>query len=272
MNLKQLYDNIAKNYSIADQFSALTKSHETALFQMQYHNLTNLSPFKVLDLGVGSGDFLKKLKCMMPHAELTGLDVSPEMLRVASQNFEITTIEGSANNASQLIPLKSQNLIIAHFINAYLPTTTLLMEVKALLKTDGYFSFVTTTYESFPNAQSKLIEFINTRQLLGAVVGHYYKAITQHTLVPQNLSELKENLSFFGLQLLEHKRLNLVIQLNNINELMQFGIEGTWFLNLFSIKFIPKKLLLSQIKRIFKKIITFPYQDTHIIDIILAKK
>ncbi|MEX0914080.1 MAG: hypothetical protein WDZ57_03920 [Demequina sp.] len=51
-----------------------------------------------------------------------------------------------------------------------------------------------------------------------------------------------------------------------------FGIEGTWFLNSLSIRMLPKNFLLQRLKRLFSKIFTFPYEDTHIIDVVLAKK
>ena len=71
---------------------------------------------------------------------------------------------------------------------------------------------------------------------------------------------------------MEHKRLQIPITLNSIDELLLFGIEGTWFLNSLSVKILPRNFLLQRIKSVFSKIFTFPYQDTHIIDVILAKK
>ena len=57
-----------------------------------------------------------------------------------------------------------------------------------------------------------------------------------------------------------------------IPELAMFGIEGTWFLNSLSVRMLPKNFLIQRMKRVFSKIFTFPYHDTHVIDIILAKK
>jgi hypothetical protein len=73
-------------------------------------------------------------------------------------------------------------------------------------------------------------------------------------------------------QIIEHHRIRIPITLNTIDELALFGIEGTWFLNSLSIRMLPKNFLLQRMKRVFSKIFTFPYHDTHVIDIILAKK
>jgi hypothetical protein len=73
-------------------------------------------------------------------------------------------------------------------------------------------------------------------------------------------------------EIIAHQRLEIPIILNTIDELALFGIDGTWFLNSLSMRMLPKYFLIKRLKRLFKKIFTFPYQDTHIIDVVLAKK
>ena len=73
-------------------------------------------------------------------------------------------------------------------------------------------------------------------------------------------------------EVIAHKRIEIPIILNNIDELALFGIDGTWFLNSISIRMLPKYFLIQRLKRLFSKIFTFPHHDTHIIDIVLAKK
>ena len=73
-------------------------------------------------------------------------------------------------------------------------------------------------------------------------------------------------------EIIAHERLSIPITLNNIDELAHFGIEGTWFLNSLSIRMLPKKFLIQRLKRLFSKIFEFPYQDTHVIDVVLARK
>jgi len=73
-------------------------------------------------------------------------------------------------------------------------------------------------------------------------------------------------------EVVAHERLRIPIQLNNIDELANFGIEGTWFLNSLPARMLPKNFLIQRLMRLFSKIFTFPYNDTHIIDIVLARK
>ena len=117
--------------------------------------------YKVLDFGVGDGAFLKKLMHSMPTAEYTGIDVSKEMLKRAHEALPLTTIEASAADASHYLPHHSQDLVLAHFINAYIPIDTLFNQAKLLTRANGYFSLITTTYDSFPMAQHQLADFIS---------------------------------------------------------------------------------------------------------------
>lgn len=272
MTLKTMYNNLAGQYGMADQFGSITKSHHAAIEQIKHVLPKTASDYRILDLGVGDGAFLKKLDELMPEAELTGVDVSGEMLKRATEALDFNAIEASATDVQNLLPAQSQNLVLAHFINAYIPMQALFDSVQALTKEGGYFSFITTTYDSFPVAQKYLADFIAEGTLLSSVVGHYYKSILKNTTVASGEQELLAAFKKHDFEILEHRRFHLPIVLNNIDELALFGIEGTWFLNSLSIRMLPKNFLLQRLKRLFDKIFTFPYEDTHVIDVVLAKK
>ena len=272
MSLKDMYDDLAGQYDMADRFGSITESHRAAIAQIQCVTSLDRPDTRVLDLGVGDGAFLKKLSQGMSGAEFTGVDVSGEMLKRAEQALALTTIEASATDVQKFLPPHSQDLVLAHFINAYIPIQALFDSVRALTRANGYFSFITTTYDSFPVAQQYLADFIAEGTLLSSVVGHYYKSILKNTTVASGEKELFDVFKQHDFEILEHKRFHLPVVLNNIDELALFGIEGTWFLNSLSIRMLPKSFLLQRLKRLFDRIFTFPYCDTHIIDVILAKK
>lgn len=272
MVLKDMYNSLAGQYDLADQFGAITKSHHAAIDQIHRLVPKHHSDFRVLDLGVGDGAFLKKLKPSLPDAYYTGVDVSAEMLKRAHESLELKTIEASATDVGQFLPPHSQDLVLAHFINAYIPMQALFDSVRSLTKANGYFSFITTTYDSFPVAQQYLADFIAEGTLLSSVVGHYYKSILKNTTVATDEKTLLNAFSEHEFEVLEHKRFHVPIVLNDIDALALFGIEGTWFLNSLSIRMLPKTFLLQRLKRLFERIFTFPYHDTHVIDVVLAKK
>lgn len=272
MTLKAMYNQIAENYAPANRFGAISESHKTAIEQIKRFHLGMKAHFKVLDLGVGNGAFLQKLCEIMPKAQFTGIDVSSEMLKKAREALPINTIEGSAAEADRFLPPHSQDLVLAHFINAYIPIHVLFDEAKLLTRANGHYSMITTTYDSFPVAQKQLADFIAQDSLLSSVVGHYYKSIVKNTTVAANHDELILAFKQHQFEIIAHQRLEIPITLNDVDELAEFGIEGTWFLNTLSIRMLPKNFLIQRLKRLFERIFTFPYHDTHIIDVVLAKK
>ncbi|VEG89655.1 class I SAM-dependent methyltransferase [Legionella spiritensis] len=272
MSLKAMYNEQSGHYKTADRFGSITESHRTAIKQIREAHLGLKPDYKVLDLGVGNGFFLEKLKKYLPQATYTGIDISNEMLERACKVLPLTVIEASATEASHYLPHHSQDLVLAHFINAYIPIQTLFEEADTLTRANGHFSLITTTYESFPVAQQQLAGFISQDTLLSSVVGHYYKTMVKNTTVASGLDELLQVFAQHRFEIIESKRLYIPVTLNNIDELALFGLEGTWFLNSLSLRMLPKNFLLARLKRLFSKIFTFPYHDTHIIDVILAKK
>ncbi|MGQ3890673.1 class I SAM-dependent methyltransferase [Legionella sp. CNM-4043-24] len=272
MSLKAMYNELAGQYETADRFGSISESHRVAIAQISQEHLGLRPGYKVLDLGVGNGAFLKKLQQLMPQAVFTGIDISSEMLARASKALKLTTIEASAAEAEKFLPHHSQDLVLAHFINAYIPVTTLFNEAEVMTRANGHFSIITTTYESFPVAQQQLARFISEDRLLSKVVGHFYKTMVKNTTVASGHDELMNAFKQHQFEVIQHQRLRLPITLNNIDELAEFGIEGTWFLNSLSMRMLPKSFLIKRLKRLFSKIFTFPYHDTHVIDVVLAKK
>lgn len=272
MSLKAMYNELAGQYETADRFGSISDSHRIAISQISQEHLGMRPGYKVLDLGVGDGAFLKKLQQQMPVATFTGIDISSEMLAHARKALPLTTIEASAADAGKYLPHHSQDLVLAHFINAYIPVNTLFTEAALLTRANGHFSLITTTYESFPVAQQHLAKFISEDKLLSKVVGHFYKTMVKNTTVASGEDELLNAFRQHQFDVVQHQRLRLPITLNNIDELAEFGIEGTWFLNSLSMRMLPKSFLIKRLKRLFSKIFTFPYHDTHVIDVVLAKK
>ena len=272
MTLKAMYNSFASQYATADCFGSITDSHTCAISQITRAHIGLRPHYKILDFGVGDGAFLKKLERQMPNAEFTGIDVSEEMLKYARDALPLTTIEASATEASQYLPLHSQDLVLAHFINAYVPINALFNQANLLTRSNGYFSLITTTYDSFPVAQQHLADFITKESLLSCIVGHYYKAVVKNTTVAGGEAELLNAFKQHQFQVIEHHRIRIPITLHTIDDLAMFGIEGTWFLNSLSVRMLPRNFLIQRMKRVFSKIFTFPYHDTHVIDIILAKK
>jgi ubiquinone/menaquinone biosynthesis C-methylase UbiE len=273
MSLKTSYNNIAESYmSSADRFGAITQSHEAAIAQIEQLHLEASPYYKILDLGVGDAAFLAKLKKKLPLAKFTGIDLSPGMLKRAQAALDLTTIEASAVEASQHLSHNSQDLVLAHFINAYVPIDPLFQEANGVTREGGHFSMITTTYESCPLAQQQIATFFAKNSFIRCLAKLYYNAVIKHTTVAANSEALLQTFSKYHFQVVAHHRLYIPIKFTTVDELISFGIEGGWFVNVFSIPILPKKFVIRQLKHFLSKILTFPYEDRQVIDIVLACK
>jgi len=274
MSLKMMYDEVADEYATkSNRFGSISKSHECAIQQISEVSSNRKSSQKILDLGVGDGAFLQKLSPLFPEATFTGMDISAGMLKLAKLSLpEMTTIEASASLANQFVPHASQNLILAHFINAYIPIDTLLSQVNSLLQSEGFFSFITTTYDAFPNGQKKLKKYIARNSLFGKIIGYFYRNGVKNTTVSKNQKELIKKLKKHQFEIINHQRLGIPLSFNNIDELKSFAIDGGWFLNALDKTIIPQKFATKITRAIINNNLTFPYEDVQFIDVVLAKK
>ena len=274
MSLKAKYNNVAGGYATAsDQFGSISLSHQAAINQILNSNLDATPHINILDLGVGDGAFLQKLQQHFYKSQFIGIDISAEMLKHAKAALpSLKTIETSATEASQLLPHHSQDLVLAHFINAYIPIDKLFTQANLLSSPNGCFSYITTTYDSFLNVQQQISEFSTKKSILSQIVKRYFKNVVKNTPVAANKDELIQTFAKYQFEIIDHQRLNIPIALNNIDKFMAFGVQGTWFLNGLPSCILPKKFIRWIVKLVVCNIITFPYKDTHVIDIILAKK
>jgi SAM-dependent methyltransferase len=260
------------SWAIVDQFGAISRGHALAIDQIQMSDFHHHIPCKVVDLGVGNGEFLNALKKTIPHAECTGIDVSAEKLKRAKELLPLTTIEASASDAIDYLPRHSQDLVLAHFVNAYISMHTLFNCANSLTRANGYFSLITTTYDSFPATQQRLADFINQGSRWSPVVGHYYKSLLQNTTVAASEKELLAAFARYDFELCAHQRIEVPMTFYNLDEFALFVLESTWFLNSLAVRMIPKHFVLQRVKRLFTELFTFPYHETHLVDVVLARK
>lgn len=274
MSLKKIYNNVAHSYRIADRFGALSTSHDCAMRQLEHisHPFDHAS--KILDLGVGDGLFLQRLQKENPKAEYTGIDISQNMLNIAAHNCPgLNTIEASTVEASRFLTRHSQDLILAHFIGAYIPLDALLTQVDTLAKSNGYLSLITSTHESFPVMKENFSKFVsNKKSLIAYIAQHYYETALKKTTVVSSEQELLNILQEHNFEVIEHQHCRLSLTLNSVNEFIEFGFNAGWLVNGLAVGCIPASVVRKFIVPLVNKIYSFPYHDTHSIAIVLARK
>ena len=130
------------NQSVTAKFSAIAHSYEQAAFieqeigQRLISNLQelNLTPKYILDLGCGTGLFTTQIMTLFPQAQIIGLDLSLEMVKIATQKHNLNAV--CANGVQMPFANLQFDLVIA---NCCIPIMPLLSEIQRILKIDGLF-------------------------------------------------------------------------------------------------------------------------------------
>ncbi|MEI6442287.1 MAG: class I SAM-dependent methyltransferase [Nostocales cyanobacterium ELA583] len=150
-NKKELFDRWANSYDWAFPSFIYQAIHKRLLSQIE------LSPnANVLDLGCGTGRLLNRLATEFPEIRGTGLDLSPQMLRVARQKNRhrprLIYIEGNAENlpfAEGQFDAVFNTISFLH----YPQPEQVLNEVARVLSLGGKFYLVDITFNNSSSCQ-----------------------------------------------------------------------------------------------------------------------
>ena len=130
--IRKVYGRAAKNYDKFWDFY-IVPSYSKTLARVDLQKGS-----KILDLGCGTGALLKILEDRFPSSELTGIDLTEEMLAVAKQKLSdnVELLLGSASN----LPFDSESfdwVIMSNVIGHLADKKTALKEIHRVLKNPG---------------------------------------------------------------------------------------------------------------------------------------
>ncbi len=172
LNSKQGYDLYANFY---DKRLAFLDSFE----QFQFiPNLGDLKNKKVLDVGAGTGRL--SLRLAEKGADVTALDVSPEILKILKKkNSQIKTIVATAESLP--FPDNSFNIITGTFLIVHLKELKyFFQEAHRVLKPNGILAITNINQKSPPELK------INKKKII--IESYYHR--------PEHVLEDLKNLSF----------------------------------------------------------------------------
>src|SRR5262249_40526745 len=143
--IQRQYDEVIAPHYDLDPQSVIGPSLTPALGQIQRANLFGLgTDLRVLDLGIGTGLFLAKLRALAgEQLQPFGLDLSEKMIEIA--NLRIPNLVAAVGDAADLadhFPGESFDLICTHFITGFVPMRVLAPAIRDRLRQDGYWSLV----------------------------------------------------------------------------------------------------------------------------------
>jgi ubiquinone/menaquinone biosynthesis C-methylase UbiE len=260
MDVPDIYNEYVAEHFDRDFFGLNEECRTIALNQIQKH--LSHPPDQILDLGVGTGEFLKALTERFPKAFFLGIDASEKMIEVARSKFKkevgerIRWIHDDAHRLRQHLEASQVDLAILHFILNYVDHARVLGDIHWILNKGGYFSISNCTADSFPILHGLASQFVSEEFLQS----------TFH--VPESHESLKTTLSQRGFEEVEEEIFHKEIVFENFDSLMHFVLHSGWLSNPFFLHMTDEQI--STYREFGRDL--FPLKEEFRAVVLLAKK
>lgn len=215
-NIVNMFDNIAKNYDIANRILSLGVDtrwrKEACLKAIKLLQNKPESNLQIVDVACGTGDMILNWLKYTINANITGIDPSTNMLKIAKEKLpkEISLIKGEAKKLE--IPDGSIDLLsIAYGLRNVVELDSALGEFTRVLKSGGVLVILEFTKKDKQNIFDIIASFYTRKilPLLGGLISKNYKA---YKYLPNSVSdfltleELEDRLKTLGFNISFKKR------------------------------------------------------------------
>jgi SAM-dependent methyltransferase len=265
--IQRQYDEIIASHYDVDSHAVLGDALDRALAQIcGQPAFQEPGTLGVLDLGIGTGRFLEKLRlgAGLPIQPF-GLDLSRAMIDIARARLpDLVAALDDAQNVDHHFPGQTFDLACTHFITGFVPLEVLAPKVAARLVTGGWWTFVGGTRQGFPalQAQANSEFFQKLFGLNGVDVG-------QFVCNPADEETVVTELERTGFTVHASETFRPSFHFNDLDEFLEFAYYGGWLT-----PFI-EGLGLHQATPLVRSVLNqfaFPVRDHHAIVISLAQK
>ena len=258
-------DVVAPHYDLDPQ-GVTGDSLDRAVQQLRRQPFSEDRPSKVLDLGMGTGLFLSKLREFEGNSIVPfGLDLAENMVANALRKIPdlVADVDDAANFDSHFTG-QLFNCICTHFITGFVPMRVLAPKIWNRLEEGGYWSLVGGTKEGFPALRAKTHSKV-LRWLSGAGT----KTVDDVLINPANQEEVEKTFEASGFEVCEAETFEPELEFPDFDAFMDFGYHGGWFTPIIESVGLHKAGLVT---RWLMNQFVFPIHDHHSIAIVLARK
>ncbi|MFO1463094.1 MAG: class I SAM-dependent methyltransferase [bacterium] len=260
MDIAQIYDQFVADHFDEDYFQIYQDARDQALSQLRERG--RKTPATILDLGMGTGEWLLKLAEAFPQAACHGVELSQKMIEVAQRKFaergrSVRVFHEDANHFGRHIGRATMELITVHFVLNYIDRKRVIAEAFRCMKPSGLFSVASSTHESFAALQEL------GKQFLPAEV------IKAQFLIPEDLQELENDLREAGFAVAEGRVFRKPVRFEDFDHFYHFAMHSGWLADPIFLKHMSQEQL-GMYRDITKPI--FPFDDCFQAAIVLAEK
>jgi SAM-dependent methyltransferase len=259
-------DVVATHYDLDPQ-GIIGRSLDLGVRQLEQEGLLDQTRrWRVLDLGMGTGLFLGKLKARAgDRIAPFGIDLAENMLEVARRRLpDLDAVVGDAGELDSYFPGQTFDCVCTHFVTGYVPMTRLAPQIARRVEPGGYWSLIGGTKTAYPALQAK-----GDSKLLRWLTGAGDRAIDDTVINPANLQEVAETLDAHGFDLCCGETFEPTLAFGKFDEFMEFGYRGGWLTPLLESMGLQKA---GPLKRWLFDRLVFPVEDRHNIVVALGRK
>jgi SAM-dependent methyltransferase len=268
LSIHRAYNDVVASHYDLDPQGVIGRSLDSAIEQLRKEGF--LSPahesLSVLDIGMGTGLFLGKLKGVAGgHIVPFGVDLAENMVQHARRRLpDLVAAVGDAALLDTYFPGEQFDCICTHFVTGYVPMRTLAPEITRRLKPGGYWSLVGGTKAAYPALQA-----MGASRLIRWLSGAGSREIDETVLNPTDLQEVVNTMNANGFELREGETFKPTLEFKHFDQFMEFGYRGGWLTPLIESFGVHKA---GPAKRWLLNRLVFPVMDSHNIVIALGRK
>jgi SAM-dependent methyltransferase len=266
--LHHAYNEVVAPHYDLDPQHVTGDSLDRAVQQLRHEHFfgDGALPFRVLDLGMGTGLFLSRLKALGSEQIVPfGLDLAENMIANARRKIPDLVAEvDDAANFDAHFPGQTFDCICTHFITGFVPMRLLAPKIWQRLDDGGFWSFVGGTKGGFPGLQAK-----TNSKILRWWSGAGGRSIDESFINPADLAETMHILEENGFQVCEAETFEPRVDFADFDQFMEFGYQGGWFTPLLEEIGLQNTGIVT---RWLLNRFVFPVNDHHSIAIVLARK
>lgn len=253
MNIGELYDqSIASTYDHDER--GLLSGGRTLAFQQIKKFVPADEVRNVLDLAVGTGQSLVAMQTFFPHAELHGIDLSEEMLRIAAVKLAFNSIHDDVANTDQHFAQNSISLLLMHFLTTFVDGEDVVDRTSKLLQPGGYYSIVSSTFEAFPRIYS-LARMLFSEEF-----------IREKNPAPANIETIVSFCTNARLDVVSVERFTKKVSFADFEDFYSFGMNSGFFTHVLS------NLDEAQVAGFASMGGIFPLEDEYSASVVLARR
>jgi SAM-dependent methyltransferase len=265
--IQRQYDEVIATHYDLDPQRVIRSSLDRAAAQIRDQDLLKGGvPLRVLDLGIGTGLFLAKLKTLAGESlQPFGLDLSEKMIEIASRRIpDLVATVGDAADLPHHFPGETFDLICTHFITGFVPMRVLAPLIRERLEAGGSWSLVGGTKAGFPALQARA-----NGKLVRWLYGGRTLAVDDIVCNPTGRDEVVRTLEENGFAIRACETFEPPLLFRNLQEFMDFAYRGGWLTPFVETVGLHKAGLMT---RWLMNGFFFPVKDHHSIEIVLAQK